>query len=472
MRPLHPIDFIFLTLEKRQQPMHVGGLFLFTIPDDAPSTFIQDLVTDIRRSKSRPIAPFNNRLNGFFWDEDEEFDIDHHFRHIALPHPGRIRELLVYISQEHSALIDRAKPLWTCHIIEGIEGNRFAMYFKIHHAMVDGIAGMRLVEKSLSNDPNAKSIVPPWCVEGPRAKRLKEPKTSKIKNILNTLKGQIQVTPKVTQELFQTVFKEMGKNPDYVSSFQAPASLFNQRVSASRRFAAQSFELDRFRNISKVLGVTINDVVLAVCSGALREYLITQNALPKKPLIAMVPASIRDDDSEVSNRITMILANLGTHKEDPLERLDIIKRSVQNAKNRFKRMSANQILNYSAFVYGPAGFNIASGMMPKRQAFNVIISNVPGPQKPLYWNGAKLDALYPASIILDGQALNITMTSYLDKLEVGLTGCRNALPKMQNLLTHLEDEIQCFEEVISSRISNTMTESLNNEITTSQTETI
>lgn len=472
MRPLHPIDFIFLTLEKRQQPMHVGGLFLFTIPDDAPSTFIQDLVTDIRRSKSRPIAPFNNRLNGFFWDEDEEFDIDHHFRHIALPHPGRIRELLVYISQEHSALIDRAKPLWTCHIIEGIEGNRFAMYFKIHHAMVDGIAGMRLVEKSLSNDPNAKSIVPPWCVEGPRAKRLKEPKTSKIKNILNTLKGQIQVTPKVTQELFQTVFKEMGKNPDYVSSFQAPASLFNQRVSASRRFAAQSFELDRFRNISKALGVTINDVVLAVCSGALREYLITQNALPKKPLIAMVPASIRDDDSEVSNRITMILANLGTHKEDPLERLDIIKRSVQNAKNRFKRMSANQILNYSAFVYGPAGFNIASGMMPKRQAFNVIISNVPGPQKPLYWNGAKLDALYPASIILDGQALNITMTSYLDKLEVGLTGCRNALPKMQNLLTHLEDEIQCFEEVISSRISNTINESLNNEITTSQTETI
>lgn len=449
MRPLHPIDFIFLTLEKRQQPMHVGGLFLFTIPDNAPASFIQDLVTDIRNSKSIPIPPFNNRLSGFFWDEDEEFDLDHHFRHIALPQPGRIRELLTYISQEHSTLIDRAKPLWTCHIIEGIEGNRFAMYFKIHHAMVDGIAGMRLVEKSLSDDQNTKSIVPPWCVEGPRIKRLKQPKVSRLRGLLDGLKDQIDSTPRVIYELSQTVMKDMGRNPDYVSSFQAPSSILNQRVSSSRRFAAQSFDFSRLHNIAKALGVTINDIVLAICSGALREYLITQNALPKKPLIAMVPASVRGDDSELSNRITMILANLGTHKEDPLERLAIVRRSVLNAKERFKRMNANQILNYSAFVYGAAGLNIASGLMPKRQAFNLVISNVPGPREALYWNGARLDALYPASIVMDGQALNITMTSYQDKLEVGLTACRNALPKMQNLLTHLEEEIQRFEEIVN-----------------------
>ncbi|MCT8089785.1 wax ester/triacylglycerol synthase family O-acyltransferase [Acinetobacter sp. C_4_1] len=452
MRPLHPIDFIFLSLEKRQQPMHVGGLFLFQIPDNAPETFIQDLVADIRKSKCLPVTPFNNKLNGLFWDEDQEFDLDHHFRHIALPHPGRIRELLTYISQEHSALLDRAKPLWTCNIIEGIEGNRFAMYFKIHHAMVDGIAGMRLVEKSLSQDPNAKSIVPLWCVEGPRAKRIKNPPKSRIKKIMGTLKDQLEATPKVMYELSQTIFKDMGRNPDYVSSFQAPSSILNQRVSSSRRFAAQSFELGRLSRIAKTLGVTINDVVLAICSGALREYLLSQHALPKKPLIAMVPASIRDDNSDVSNRITMILANLGTNKETPLERLQIIRRSVLNAKQRFKRMNSNQILNYSALVYGAAGLNIVSGMMPKRQAFNIVISNVPGPREPLYWNGAKLDALYPASIVLDGQALNITMTSYLDKLEVGLTGCRHALPKMQNLLTHLEDEIQRFEEIVGQDI--------------------
>ena len=448
MRPLHPIDFIFLSLEKRQQPMHVGGLFLFQIPDNAPASFIQDLVADIRTSKSIPIPPFNNKLNGLFWDEDQEFDLDHHFRHIALPQPGRIRELLTYISQEHSALLDRAKPLWTCNIIEGIEDNRFAMYFKIHHAMVDGIAGMRLVEKSLSHDPDAKSIVPPWCVEGPRAKRLKQPKSSKIKGFISTVKSQLESTPGVLYELSQTITKDIGRNPDYVSSFQAPSSILNQRVSSSRRFAAQSYEFSRLTAIAKALNVTINDVVLAVCSGALREYLITQNALPKKPLIAMVPASVRDDNSDLSNRITMILANLGTHKEEPLERLQIIRRSMLNAKQKFKRMNSSQILNYSAFVYSAAGLNIASGLMPKRQAFNLVISNVPGPSEPLYWNGAKLDALYPASIVLDGQALNITMTSYLDKLEVGLTACRNALPKMQNLLTHLEEEIQKFELLI------------------------
>ncbi|MDY6529472.1 WS/DGAT/MGAT family O-acyltransferase [Acinetobacter faecalis] len=448
MRPLHPIDFIFLSLEKRQQPMHVGGLFLFQIPDNAPTSFIQDLVADIRTSKSIPIPPFNNKLNGLFWDEDQEFDLDHHFRHIALPQPGRIRELLTYISQEHSALLDRAKPLWTCNIIEGIEDNRFAMYFKIHHAMVDGIAGMRLVEKSLSHDPDAKSIVPPWCVEGPRAKRLKQPKSSKIKGFIATVKSQLESTPGVLYELSQTITKDIGRNPDYVSSFQAPSSILNQRVSSSRRFAAQSYEFSRLTAIAKALNVTINDVVLAVCSGALREYLITQNALPKKPLIAMVPASVRDDNSDLSNRITMILANLGTHKEEPLERLQIIRRSMLNAKQKFKRMNSSQILNYSAFVYSAAGLNIASGLMPKRQAFNLVISNVPGPSEPLYWNGAKLDALYPASIVLDGQALNITMTSYLDKLEVGLTACRNALPKMQNLLTQLEEEIQKFELLI------------------------
>ncbi len=453
MRPLHPIDFIFLSLEKRQQPMHVGGLFLFEIPENAPDTFMQDLVNDIRKSKTIPVPPFNNRLSGLFWDEDEEFDLDHHFRHVSLPHPGRIRELLIYISQEHSTLIDRAKPLWTCNIIEGIEGNRFAMYFKIHHAMVDGVAGMRLIEKSLSDDPTEKSIVPPWCVEGKRAKRLKESKPGRIKKVLMGLKDQLQATPRVMQELSQTLLKDFGRNPDYVSSFQTPSSILNQRVSSSRRFAAQSFELDRFRHIAKALDVTINDIVLAVCSGALREYLISHQSLPNKPLIAMVPASLRSDDSDVSNRITMILANLATHKDDPLERLQTIRRSVQNAKQRFKRMTSDQILNYSAVVYGPAGLNILSGMMPKHQAFNLVISNVPGPREPLYWNGAKLDALYPASIVLDGQALNITMTSYLDKLEVGLTACRNALPRMQNLLTHLEDEILRFEQLIAEKQS-------------------
>ncbi|ENU80948.1 O-acyltransferase WSD [Acinetobacter sp. ANC 3789] len=445
MRPLHPIDFIFLSLEKRQQPMHVGGLFLFQIPKNSPSTFIQDLVTDIRNSKCKPVAPFNNTLNGLFWDKDDEFDLDHHFRHIALPHPGRIRELLIYISQEHGALIDRAKPLWTCTIIEGIEGNRFAMYFKIHHAMVDGVASMRLMEKSFAKDPNIHSIVPPWCIEKRRSQQENKNPVRRLSSKLTHLKQQMNIVPGVYHELTQALY-DRHHDPDYVSSFQAPACILNQRISASRRFAAQSFNLQRFRHIAKALQITLNDVILSVCSGALREYLMSLNSLPAKPLIAMVPTSIRsDNDSDTSNRITMILANLATHISDPIERAKIISRSVSNAKTRFKRMTQDQILGYSAFVYAAAGLNIISGLMPKHQAFNLVISNVPGPREPLYWNGAKLEALYPASVVFDGQALNITLTSYLDKLEVGIVACRNTLPKVQSLLMLLEQEIQNYE---------------------------
>ncbi|MEB3767564.1 wax ester/triacylglycerol synthase family O-acyltransferase [Acinetobacter sp. MD2] len=448
MRPLHPIDLIFLSLEKRQQPMHVGGLFLFKIPDNAPSTYIQDLVQDIRNSKSIPLPPFNNKLNGLFWDEDQEFDLDHHFRHIALPHPGRIRELLVYISQEHATLLDRAKPLWTCSIIEGIEDNRFAMYFKIHHAMVDGVASMRLMEKSFSKDPATLTIVPPWCIDSRKQKTKKPNLVRRLGHTALNLKQQVTATPAVFNELFQAV-QERRYNPDYVSSFQAPASILNQRITASRRFAAQSFAFERFRRIAKALDMTLNDIVLAVCSSALRAYLIGLNSLPSKPLIAMVPTSIRSDDSDVSNRITMILANLATHVADPIERAKIISRSVKNSKMRFSRMTSSQILSYSAFVYAPAGLNILSGMLPKHQAFNLVISNVAGPRDPLYWNGSKLEALYPASVVFDGQALNITLTSYLDKLEVGIVACRKALPKVQNLLVLLEQAIQSYENILN-----------------------
>ncbi|TEU30412.1 WS/DGAT/MGAT family O-acyltransferase [Alkanindiges illinoisensis] len=447
MRPLSPIDFIFLSLEKRQQPMHVGGLFLFKLPENAPADFVHQLVEDIRNSRAVPVAPFNQVLNGIFWGEDEEFDLDQHFRHISLPRPGRIRELLIYVSQEHSALIDRAKPLWECHIIEGIEGNRFAMFFKMHHAMVDGVAGMRLLEKSLSHSPTENSIVPPWAVKNNKLKRPTANPLSKTAKLVRVLTEQIQTVPNLSRELINTVFKEMGKNPDYVSTFQAPQCIINQPISASRRFAAQSYDLARFRNVAKKLGVTINDVVLAVCSGALRSYLIAQRALPKKPLIAMVPISLRTDDSHSGNQISMILANLGTHKGDPLERLEIIKRSVLNAKNRFGRMKPSEILSYSGLVYSTAGLNLLSGALPRHQAFNLVISNVPGPREPLYWNGAQLDALYPASVLMDGQALNITLTSYMDKLEVGITACRHVLPRVQSLLALLEEEIQTFEHL-------------------------
>ena len=450
MRALGPIDLVFLTLESRKQPMHVGGLFLFKLPENAPSDYVWQFVQAMRASEAKPVQPFNQVLNGYFWDYDYDFDIDQHFRHISLPKPGRVRELLTYVSQEHSALLDRAKPLWECHIIEGIEGDRFAMYIKMHHALTDGVGGMKLVQRAFTTCPQTENLTPLWAIQSPRHKKVGIT-LSKTTNFLNSVAKQLQIAPNVTREVYTSITQR--KNPDYVSVFQAPRSIINQPVSASRRFAAQSYDLQRLRDIARKLslhlgeGVTINDVILAICSGALRAYLSNQNALPAKPLIAMVPVSLRQEGDDSGNAIAMILANLGTHLNSPMERLDVIRRSIKNSKDRVKRMTPGELLNYTGIVFSLAGLNLVTGLAPKLQSFNIVISNVPGPKETLYWNGAMLDALYPVSIVMDGQATNITLTSYRGKLEVGIVACRKTLPSIQSLLGLLEYEIVIFERL-------------------------
>ena len=304
---------------------------------------------------------------------------------------------------------------------------------------------MRLLQKSLSVSPTDRHAAPPWVIRTPR-NRNSLAKLSAGAKFIRTMRDQMHIAPNVMREVWGAL-QDQRHNPDYVSIFQAPRSILNQPVSASRRFAAQSYSLSRLQSVAKKLGVTLNDIVLAICSGAIRGYLLNQRALPKKPLIAMVPISLRKDESDSGNQISMILANLATHKVDPIERLAMIRRSMNNAKNRFGRMSQSEIINYSGIVYSIAGLNLLTGVLPKVQAFNLVISNVPGPKEPLYWNGAMLDAMYPVSIVLDGQAINITLTSYLDKLEVGIIACRKTLPHIQTLLTLLEDQIQTYEQL-------------------------
>ncbi|MFZ5722220.1 MAG: WS/DGAT/MGAT family O-acyltransferase [Pseudomonadota bacterium] len=450
MRALTPVDQLFLWMERRQQPMHVGGLQLFEFPDDAEEGYVQELA-QILREYNRPSPPFNQRLvtrlGQAFWDEDSQFDLEHHFRHEALPHPGRIRELLALVSAEHSALLDRERPLWEAHLIEGFSDRRFALYSKIHHSMVDGIAAMRLMARSLSTDPNARGLPPVWAQE--RRKREKEglSPVDAVSHLAQQAGGagkQLATIPNVLREVYKSIQKARG-NESYVSVFQAPHCILNERITGSRRFAAQSYPLPRFKAIAKAFGGTLNDVVLTVCGSALREYLISQRALPDQPLIAMVPMSVRADESDGGNQIAMILANLGTHVADPGRRIGLVMASVREAKERCARMSAEEIVNYTALTLAPGGLNLLTGMNPKWQTFNVIISNVPGPKEPLYWNGARLQGIYPVSIVLDRMALNITLTSYVDSLEFGFIACRRTLPSMQRLLDYVEKAIDELE---------------------------
>lgn len=454
MRLLTAVDQLFLLLESRKQPMHVGGLFLFELPADtqgADSDFVYQLVQQMQTSKVPPSFPFNQVLERLlFWKQDEDFDVEHHFRHVALPRPARVRELLMYVSKEHGRLLDRAMPLWECHVIEGIQPEtenspeRFALYFKIHHSLVDGIAAMRLVQKSLSQSPTEPMTLPVWSLMA-RHRNQVDALIPAGRSATRIIKEQLSTIKPVFTELMDN-FKHHGKD-DYVGTFDAPMSILNQRISASRRIAAQSYDMQRFNDIADKLDVSMNDVILAVCSGAIRRYLLKLDALPNKPLIAFVPMSLRSDDSATGNQISFVLANLGTHLDNPVRRLQLIHGSMNSGKRRFRRMNQAQVINYSAIAYAWEGINLLTGLFPKKQAFNLIISNVPGAKKPLYWNGAPLKALYPASIILDGQAMNITLASYLDKVEFCITACSKLLPHVQDMLCLIEEEIDVLENI-------------------------
>lgn len=454
MKPLSLADQLFLWLEKRQQPMHVGGLQLFSFPEGVGPKYVTELA-DYMRSFEQPLRPFDQRLKTrfgrYYWEKDDHFDLEHHFRHSALPKPGRIRELLSLVSVKHSALMDRERPMWECHLIEGIQGKRFAVYYKAHHCMIDGVAAMRLTQKMLSEDKNARNLPPIWAM--PEAKRKKvvsevshESMVNSLMDLMGEASKQVSTLPTLVREVGHAI-NQARKNPDYVSAFQAPPSILNKKITGSRRFAAQSYPLSRFKEIAKQMNATLNDVVLAVCGSALRSYLISQSALPDKPLIAMVPMSMRKDDSDSGNQIAMILASLGTHIAEPGARLQQIQRSIVDSKQRFQNMSLEEAINYTALMLAPAGLNMVTGLSHRLQAFNVIISNVPGPKNPLYWNGAKLDGMYPVSIPLDRIALNITLVSYVDQLEFGFTACRRTLPSMQRLLDYVRDGIEELEAV-------------------------
>jgi diacylglycerol O-acyltransferase len=286
--------------------------------------------------------------------------------------------------------------------------------------------------------------MPPLWARAPRSHGSEEPGPGPFSKLAGLLGKQLGTVPALARELRKLIDRG-HQQPGHVSIFEAPQSALNERITASRRFAAQSYSLPRFRRLGKAFDATLNDAVLAVSSGALRRYLVGLDALPEKPLVALVPVSLRKDDSSAGNQLAMILANLGTHLTDPAERMRTIKASVAESKQRYAQMTPEEALNFAALMLAPTFLNIVTGLAPQLHAFNVIISNVPGPAAPLYWNGARMIGLYPVSLVMDRMALNLTLTSYVDSLEFGIIGCRRTLPSMQRLLDHIERSLEELE---------------------------
>lgn len=235
-----------------------------------------------------------------------------------------------------------------------------------------------------------------------------------------------------------------GELEGMVAPFQAPASMLNQRISQSRRFVAQAYSLTRIKTLAKQYDATLNDIVMAITASALRRYLLEHNALPEQALTSLVPVSVRPADSDdYGNAVSLVIASLATNEPDPIERLRKIQRSMKEGKGLVASMTQSEIMLYSSLMSLPIGLPMLLGVSSQtlRPPFNVTISNVPGPRKPLYWNGAELQGHYPVSIVINGVALNITVTSYVDQLEFGIVACRKTVPGMQRLIDYLEEAL-------------------------------
>jgi diacylglycerol O-acyltransferase len=434
-RRLSPLDIAFLKMETPEAPSHVAGLQIFEIPKGYKGSFVADLKSKL--SATTVGQPFNLRLGSRglpfampAWVPDKNFDIDFHLRHSALPRPGRIEELMKLVSRLHGRLLDRSRPLWEMYLIEGLEGNRFALYTKIHHALVDGVGGMKMVEQSFSrsaDDPDPKA---PWMLEPPtKAAKPKLSRAESSKKLAQSLIKPIGTLPQAVKAL------AMPGKTEAAIAFKTSKTVFNGHITASRRFAIHSLPLTETKELGKVLGHTVNDMFLAICAGALKRYLDEKGMTPDLPLTATVPVSIQVKGEEKrGNQITYVAVNLCTNVGDPIARLKAIGRSAAAAKHDMGQLPRDAIKTLAVVAQSMAAminqFRLSEYMPPPA---NLVLSNVPGPRDDLYFMGAKLIGYYPMSILMDGQALNITLCSHGDKLDFGILGCRSALPDLDRL---------------------------------------
>jgi diacylglycerol O-acyltransferase / wax synthase len=459
---LNPLDTAWIFTESRATPNHVGGLLQFRLPPGAPKDFLRDMMAEFREHRDFS-APWNRRLRFSFtrnplpsWIEDKKIDLEYHVRHAALPWPGGERELGELIGLLQSTPLDLSRPPWECTIIEGLEGERFAIFIKIHHSLIDGVSGMMLLQRAMSPDRDESLLLPPFWSKGHgrarRGKRVGPAPTmaNVMASAIDGLSAQVKTLPQLAAA-FAKILKRIGdKDEGMAIPFDTPRSILNGRVREKRRFATQQFPMARLRALATAGQCTLNDIVLTICSGALRKYLLERDSLPDKPLVAGIPVSVRPSDDQGSgNAISFIVATLGTDIDDPVERLKAIKASVQYGKGHIRSLPKQAMMQYTVLLMAPTIVTLLTGIGGRtRPMFNVTISNVPGPETALYFRGAELVAIYPVSIVTHGQALNITCESYAGLMNFGFTGCHTAVPSMQRIAVYAADAVAELEAAL------------------------
>ncbi|MBS0449183.1 MAG: wax ester/triacylglycerol synthase family O-acyltransferase [Proteobacteria bacterium] len=467
---LSGMDASFLHLETPEMPMHVGSLQIADLPDG----YAGDYYEDVKRwmasrmhlasvfQRKLALMPFD--LANPVWVDDEDVDLDYHVRHVILPRPGTKQQLEQYVARLHSSLLDRSRPLWEIYVIEGLNTGQVAVYSKMHHSAIDGQAGVAV----------AKALLSPTAVPPAIKPQRPRPRTNQYQLGVAELAGaalsnavmqsiklvrSLPVVARALADLVAPVSETDGRRrvalPKGFSL--GPKTPLNVAITNQRAFAGRTLPLDEVKAMAKRTGTSLNDIVLAICAGALKRYLADYDCKPDKPLIAGVPVSLREaGNTDPNNQVSMMLVSLATNVADPIERLKAINESAKAGKKLqgtvkpamptdFPSLGVPWLMTGLVSLYGRS--RLANRMPP---IANVAISNVPGPQFPLYFAGARLANFFPVSIPGHGIALNMTVQSYNGMLEVGLTACRRAVPDVADLGDYVVQEHQRLLATISA----------------------
>ena len=458
---LSAVDWAFLQTETPSKLAHVAGLWVFRLPKYYRRNFWNEFINGLRRAGTAN-PPFNYKLSGGLdlpsWVEDTGFDIENHVRFAAVPEPGSTHQMLSMVSRIHSKQLDRSKPLWECYLIEGIEGRRVAIYFKVHHALLDGVAAMEYLVGSLSASPEVKANRAFW--QPTLRRKVPVPETGLLGRLGKVSAGlveQIRTVPELSATLAREGLKVLNLSESTAKApFMAPKTPLSKTITADRKLGVASFSLSRIKKLGGKSGATVNDIVLAMSASALRDYLVEIDSLPARPLTAWVPVSLRSGhEDETGNRVSVMMCSLATDINDPGERLAAIRSSVTAAKRELSGHSSRVSDNYTQLLSGLVVLTQTLGVADRLPpAANLVISNVPGSRKPRYLNGAPLVEQYPLSMLIDGQALNITVTSHNDRLDFGLLSCPSALPDPQRLADGLETSLKQLEQALKLAAKN------------------
>jgi diacylglycerol O-acyltransferase / wax synthase len=501
MRQLSGLDTSFLSLETPTQCGHVASLTVYDLSGWTSSETFFEAITKTVSERIHLIPLMRRRLvevplglDHPYWIGDADFDLEFHVRNLALPAPGNETQLGDQVARIVSRPLDRTRPLWELYVIDGLADNRVAMLTKVHHAAIDGMAGVELLTTLLDTDPNGREITAPstpWKGENPPSLGELAARTavSYMKNPPKAIRSQIKVLQSMSGLARSTGANVLSAVP-LVSALRdvplvghfanrilgksessetfpifparpAPRTPFNRSITAHRRFAYGSLSLADAKLVRKTFAVTINDVVLALSATALRRYLEDTNDLPTDPLIAMVPVSIRSgtESDAYSNRVSVVLSSLHTDLADPLARLAAIHESTMSAKGMSKAVPADLLTDLAQFA-PPAVAARASRLVTRTSVmnrlnppFNLVISNVPGPKVPLYTSGAQLEHYYPVSTIVEGQGMNITVQSYREALDFGVVTCRELVPDAWKLIDYLRDALGEYVDLANVEIA-------------------